>query len=274
MLKPQNWMRIPLLFLVSLISLKSFSQILIDKSLRDYSHIIVGYNNHKGNIQGTGFVIFYQNQFYLITNYHIFTAKCPDTGLKTEDAPDTNTSVVFYYVDKILSIYGMYEYPLFNKIHVSYYQTFSRNNSIMDLAVMPIILPENSYIPYFTTAQIDMSKKCSINASLDILGFPSYPKDKFGRTETINTKSIDRFPNPNLWLQFADTNKYGFSGAPVYLLTQNNQAKLVGVCTGSVSYGDDKERTGYGAYMRDVIEAIKTCKKRKLISNRGLKFNP
>lgn len=233
----------------------------------------MGNNKHKPVIQGTAFIVLYQDQFYLVTNFHIMTGLNPVTFEKIAADKGEHTSVVLFYRGDNKKQYGMWEYQLFDNKHNPKYETYPLEKGVEDVAIMSIVPPKDAQLMYFKLSDIETEKTCGEGENLSIIGFPAYTGEKFGVRKIVNTKTIYENSNWNHWLNFKDTNDFGMSGSPVYHVYPSGQNKLIGICTGSTKYNDNSSRTGYGIYMWYAIEAIKNSKKRKLRANLGAKFN-
>ena len=120
-------------------------------SLINYSYIINGKDNNRFQTSGTGSIMHYKNQFFLVTNYHVLTAKDANTNKVFKEFKDSNTavSIIFQPSDRrsnfIVNIYPLYEHGK------SKFGTFVFKNQIIDISVMPMLLRITKKMKQFTT---------------------------------------------------------------------------------------------------------------------------
>ena len=85
-------------------------------SLINYSYIINGKDDNKFQTSGTGSIIHYKDQYFLVTNFHVLTAKDANTNKVFKEFKDSNTavSIIFQPFDRksnfVVNIYPLYKH--------------------------------------------------------------------------------------------------------------------------------------------------------------------
>jgi Trypsin-like peptidase domain len=231
-----------------LIPIATFSQHLNKDSLINYSYIINGKSNTKFQISGTGSIVTYRNKHYLVTNFHVLTAKDANTNQKFPDVPDTNTSIsiIFQPIDRKSNFVVMI-YRLFDLHNRANFDTFMFQDNIIDISVMPVIIPDNAFKAFFSINDFDTSGSYAPDKNLMIFGYPlGNFKNNWQPTE-LDTKSISNCEKSAFIFDpfvFFDTQPIkGMSGSPIYMYDSSSHIKVLSIAAGSVVY--DKSNSCY-----------------------------
>jgi hypothetical protein len=233
--------RLIISFILLLIHLNLFSQMLKKENLVNYSYIINGKDDTGFLTVGTGSIIHYIDKYYLVTNFHVLTGKDANTNEKFHELRNTNNaiSIIFQPLDR-KSNFIVVVYPLFNSEGEPNFETFIFQNHIIDLSVMPIILPANASKFFFEIADINQSATYNENEHLMIFGFPhgqfknSWQPTEFPATAIKNPQFGASIFDPFVF--FDVTPIKGTSGSPIYFYDSNGEVKVISILSNEVDY--------------------------------------
>jgi hypothetical protein len=233
-----------------------------DDKLLNYSYMLSTYNDSSGNYisNATGFIVSYNQKYFLVTNYHVLTGK---NSLTFEFVPTvkelaSSVFVIFRPTDTGMLYYPM-KYPLYQPDKSKNFGTYSYSDKVhlLDLAVMQIEPPVGAKKYFMETKDIDTSTSVSEGTELICLGFPNgkfidtWKPTKIELRSVVNKDAIDE-ENPLLY--FNNTTASGMSGSPVYLKNNN---KVVSInFMGDTLATDLKGYSVYFKYAFDIIRMI------------------
>jgi hypothetical protein len=218
--------------------------------LNKYSYEIIGFFNDEPIAPATCFIVEYKAKYFLVTNYHVMTGINFSTGQKIEKLKSIFNSVVvmFRYTDHPRLTYTV-KYNIYHNLSTNFgYYINEKGGVAMDLAVMPITIPNDALLFTIKEKDIDSSgiKKDGIN--LSIVGFSNPVPENDYQPITTKTKSVVGNPSSNYGeLYYKDSSFPGTSGAPVYQ-SLNDNYKVVGINLGALNGGtvDKKPFLGIG----------------------------
>lgn len=227
-----------LLFIFYIISIYSFSQNLINDSLINYSYKIQGINritNQHVNA-GTGFIIKYNYNYFIVTNYHVLTGKDPLSRLKLSNLTDTCTSIIINFRNKVDTGFKKLVMNLFDSSGTKLFSLYhGHQDSLLDIAVLPIFsedFPPDIKEYFIDYNNIDSTTNYQPSKTIFIVGFPfGKMKNKWMPT-IIKCKSVREimdgfFVSPHF--SFDSSTIEGMSGSPIYLENDSGIISLVGV---------------------------------------------
>lgn len=251
----------------------------LDKdSLINYSYIINGKFDNKFQSSGTGSIVHYKDQYFLITNFHVLTAKDAKTNKVFKEFKDSNTavSIIFQPLDRkssfVVNIYPLYKHgkPTFG--------TFVFKNQIIDISVMPIVLPKKAAVFAFELNDIDTSERYLPNEKLIAYGFPkgefknSWQPTEFDANAVENYEKGETIYDP--FVLFDRTPIRGMSGSPVYFYNSENKLKVLSVQSNAVDYNPKAPNIkGSSIYYTLALEIIKQMSAQKIASIKGEEYS-
>jgi len=244
--------------------LQSGNPVMLNKdSLINYSYIINGKDNSTWLTSGTGSILRYHDKYYLITNYHVLTGKDYKDQKKFPELRDTNTSIsiIFQPLDRASNFVVMV-YPLFNSQGHENFETLKFQDQILDLAIMPIVVPDNAATFSFDSNDIDTTGSYAQNEKMTIMGFPNGQfKSSWQPTplEVLLIKNPQSGPNINDPFVFFDRPPVkGVSGSPGYILDRDGRPKVLAIVSNIV---DPRPETGKirgrSIYASNALQLIK-----------------
>jgi hypothetical protein len=211
------------------------SQELPIDSLKNYSYLATG-GNRIGPIDnnGTGFIIKYFESFYFVTNYHVLTGRDPFTNEKIPTLKDTNTAIYVIFRPKNgPKLYCPIKYDLYNSFGKRNFSISKTTDYYIDIAILPIVLPENALTYYLDISMLDTSFNSNSKFKIVITGFPNgkfkndwQPENYF--SEIIPLKLSDRNEfNPYFYSNSRTVG--GMSGSPIYDFKSPKRLKVCAI---------------------------------------------
>jgi len=253
-----------LIFILILSSCGSNSQHLKSDSLINYSYLISGGNNGQYFDNGSCFIINYKDKYYLVTNFHVLTAKSPTTNKKLPNIKDTNTvvAVIFRPIHDSL-IFNAFEYQLFGFDGSRNYSiSLLSNQDILDISVLPIVIPDQVIKHFIRIEDIDSTSRDSAGVSLDIVGFPNGAFINQWQPYEIRGHSVEDTILPpgtiNVNFYFDVPTIRGMSGSPIYSILPDGKSKLLGISQATKEHNDSTAAKASGIYIRYALDLIKS----------------
>jgi hypothetical protein len=253
------------------------AQNLTKDSLINYSYIINGKDDNKFQTSGTGSIVHYKDQYFLVTNFHVLTAKDANTNKVFKEFKDSNTaaSIIFQPLDRksnfVVNIYPLYEHGK------QTFGTFFFKNQIIDISVMPIILPKNAAVFAFELSNIDTTENYLPNEKLIAFGFPkgefknSWQPTEFDANAVENYEKGETIYDPFVF--FDKTPISGMSGSPVYFYNSENKLKVLSVQSNVVDYNPKSSTIkGRSIYYTLALEIIKQMSAQNTASVKGEEY--
>lgn len=237
--------------------------------LIDYSFIINGKSNNEFQTSGTGTIMKYKDKFYLITNFHVLTGKDYKTNEKFPHLKDTNSeiSIIFQNADR-KSKFIVIIYPLYNSKGDELFKTFMFQNQIIDISVMPIVVPEKVLKSFLEMSDLDTTWSYAPNKKLLIFGFPngkfknSWQPTKLNANTVSNTQVGEFIFDPYVF--FDEEPIGGMSGSPVYIFDADNKIKFLSVVSNIVD--DNPKIKGRSIYSLCALQLIRRMYEEKISS--------
>lgn len=232
--------KILMFFLFMLNNNSAFSQHIDMERLLHLSYIINGKSSLQWQSNGTGIIVRYNKAFFLVSNFHVLTAKDSNTKKIFPEFKEPNLSVAvpFLSIDGTKTI--VVEYPLYDSQYKENFTTFTFKDIIIDLCVMPIILPENIKGYWIEADLIESSNSYFPNQELIAYGFPNgkfidgWKPSKLILKAEKNPESGPNIFDPYLMLDVSP--EKGMSGSPVYVNSNDGNIKLLAVISNQVDY--------------------------------------
>lgn len=205
----------------------------------NYSYIINGKDSIKFQTSGTGSIMHFNDKYFLVTNYHVLTAKDVNTNNVFPDFKDSNiaVSIIFQPAERkskfIVNIYSLYD--VYGKPN---FATFKFQNQIIDIAVMPILVPRTAAIFAFELNDVDTTEHYLPQQQLIMFGFPNGQfKDSWQPTE-LDAYSIENYQKGEYiydpFVFFDSTPVSGMSGSPTYYYDSKKHLKVLSVVSNQV----------------------------------------
>jgi len=248
---------------------------LLFNELVNYSFIINGKSKTEFQTSGTGTILKYKDKFYLTTNFHVLTGKDYKTNEKFSQLKDTNIaiSIMFQNADKKSKFIPII-YPIYDSKGNKLFETFMFQNQMIDISVMPIVVPENVLKSFFEINDFDTSWKYAPNKMLFIFGFPhgkfmnSWQPSVLSANTVSNTQAGEFIYDPYVF--FDQQPIGGMSGAPVYILDSENKIKFLSVVSNIVD--DNPKIKGRSIYSLCALQLIKKMYEDKISSVIGEEY--
>lgn len=244
-------------------------------SLINYSFILNGKDDTQFLTSGTGSIIHFKTKYYLVTNFHVFSGKDALTNQKFPDQKDTNTaiSVIFQPKDR-KSKFVPIVYPIYSPNGTELFKKFIFQNTIIDIAVMPIVLPFNIAKFSFELTDLDTSFSYTDARKLMMFGFP-YGKFKniWQPTELDGNAVTNSQSGPFIYdpFVFIDTAPIpGMSGSPIYEYDSENKIKVLSVASNMTDFMPSMPRMkGRSIYIKYAMQLIREMYLAKAPSVKG-----
>lgn len=218
-----------------------FSQFLNRDTLVNYSYIVNGRDSAKFQTSGTGSIMHFNDKYFLVTNYHVLTAKDVNTNKVFPDFKDSNTavSIIFQPLDG-KSKFIVNIYPLYDVYGNPNFATFKFQNQIIDIAVMPILIPKTAAIFAFNLSDIDTTEHYLPKQQLIMFGFPKGQFKNSWQPTELNAYSIENYQKGKYiydpFVFFNATPISGMSGSPVYYYDSEKHLKVLSVASNQVDF--------------------------------------
>lgn len=248
------------LIIFTIITSPLYTQNLFSKDLKKYSYLLAAVKTgSKDSVLGTGFIISYKNQNYLVTNYHILSGRNAITSeiLNPNGFPPNELTIWFHSKkNKLIPA----NYLLIDNLKKAIYFTLQIDYPIyIDIAILPINLPNNVSAYIIKKENFDTSSHAWPDKELTMVGFPKGKYDKNNYPFVFTTKSlIPPYPNRIHPYVYYDLNiENGTSGSPVYFLDDNNKLKLIAINSIGLDRGSTPiNARGAAIYFKYVLMAI------------------
>jgi hypothetical protein len=231
-------------------------------SLINYSYIINGKHNSSWQTSGTGSILHYQEKYYLITNYHVITGKDYKTQEKFPELKDTNTSIsIIFQPRDQKSNFIVMVYSLFNSQGYENFETLKFQDQILDLSVLPIVLPDNVATFSLDSEDIDTTRGYNADEKMMIFGFPN-GEFKSAWQPTQLDVSLVKNPQagPNIYDPFVFFDRppiKGFSGSPGYILDKDGRLKVLAIVSNIVDPSPESGKIrGRSIYASNALQLI------------------
>jgi hypothetical protein len=239
--------------------------------LKNYPLMISSFADTLYTGSGTGFLVRYNGQFYLVSNFHVFTGLYPLDNTPVEKGKPGNTDIVVVFLPKEKGnlIYHPMKFKLYGDNGIKNYNIVGIDSvRKMDLAIMPIAVPEGVLLYYFDEKHIDGEKNYKDGLELSICGFSDGKFVDKTKPAIIETKSVNaNYNGENVFdwfVHYDKPTKPGTSGSPILYKTSSGAFKVIGVnatATGSKKDYDNPNIEGSGVLMHYVMELIKNVDK-------------
>jgi hypothetical protein len=252
------------------------AQNLSKDSLINYSYVINGKDHNKFQTSGTGSIVHYKHQYFLVTNFHVLTAKNANTNKVFKDYKDSNTafSIIFQPLNRKTN-FLVHIYPLY-KDDKPTFKTFMFQNTIVDISVIPIIPPTNAAVFAFELSDIDTSQQYLQNEKLIMYGFPkgkfinNWQPTEFKANAIENYEKGETIYDPFVF--FDETPVGGMSGSPVYFYSKN-QLKVLAVQSNAVDFNPKSPTVkGRAIYYNLALSLIKEMSSKNIPSVKGEEY--
>jgi hypothetical protein len=251
------------------------AQKLQSNELINYSFILNGNDNNEFLTSGTGSIVKYNERYYLVTNYHVLSGIDNRTKEKFPELKNTTNaiSVIFQPADK-RSPFIVMIYQLYQPNGEPNFETLTFQDQILDISVLPIVLPVNAAKYYFEVDNIDTSLIYKNNDKLRIVGFPKGQFLNGWQPSILEVNAVSNFERgPNIFDPFVFFDQApikGLSGSPVFKINPDGTIKVLSVVTNVVDppikeAPTIKGRSIYLAYAIDLISKIEKANKPPII---------
>jgi len=221
----------------------------------------------KGYIaNATGFVVRAKQGFYAVTYWHTFANRHPDTNEPLNSRGTPSDVGIWFPVNPTLNDWQKAYYPL--ELNGTQNWTAHPKAPQVDVAVLPIQLPEDSIVQPIPLLAMTNSKPLEVGSPVYIPGFP-LGLDSGTRLSGFNGHPICKtchiatelpYNHNSLPAALVDgTCNQGMSGAPVFVKDEERLVRY-GLCTGTIN--------GVGlsviAKVTTIVETLQTAKKRHI----------
>lgn len=246
------------------------------EKLIDYSFIINGKSSSEFQTVGTGSIMNYKGQYYLITNFHVIAGKDHQTNKKFPHLKDTNVAVAIIFQNKDRkSKFIPIVYPIYDSEENELFETFMFKDQLIDISVMPVVVPENALKSFFTISDFDTSWSYKSDEKIFIFGFPKGEFKNEWQPAELKANSVSNSQRgPSIYDPYVFFDKLpiaGMSGSPVYFYDSNNKIKFLSVVSNIVDNNPRiKGRSIYSLCALQLIERMFENKKPSVVGKQYL----
>ncbi len=226
---------------------------------KNYSYMLVTKNNkiHDSIIGvASGFITEYNQNFYLITAYHVLSGKNPDTKKLHRPEKGIPTSVyVKFRSAKDDTKFINVEYPLFFKDgRQRFAEIFiSKTGAIIDITVMKIQFPGSTDLKFFylKNSDLDISDFVENGTKITAVGFPygTFIDGWKPREMQCHVMKAEKSTPPIIGMYGDSVGHSGMSGCPIY-----KDNKVISVLSGEPN---DKTAKLTAIYVHCALKVIK-----------------
>lgn len=248
-------------------STQSISQNINDTNVINYSYKLQGYNKKINSLinTGTGFILNWGHEYFLITNFHVLTGKEAATNKKMDVLTDTCTDIIIWFQNDTGTGFKKLVAKLYDSVGNKLYSLYYTNkNQILDIAVVyisPADLPPIIKKHFITMTDIYFQEP---GGKTYVVGFPDGKMIDGWKPTIINSHSVEPVKDTSIkhLFLFEDTTYGGMSGCPVYIKQSINLNWLQLIAINAMNatfYSNprDSKRYGTAIYFRYVFEIIR-----------------
>jgi hypothetical protein len=153
-------------------------------------------------------------------------------------------------------------YPLFNSQGYENFETLRFQDQILDLSILPIVLPDNAATFSFNNDDIDMTGSYDADDKMMIFGFP---KGQFKSSWQPTQLDVSLVKNPQSGPNIYDPFVFfdippvkGVSGSPGYILDKNGRLKVLAIVSNIVDPAPETGKIrGRSIYASNALQLIK-----------------
>ena len=232
-----------------------------EDSLLNYSYMLTQMDNDSVIGSGTGEIIHYAEKYYLVTNFHVLTGRDAKTNSNFKDSRGTVSDIAMVFQPKDnKSAFVPMVYPIYNSEGEDNFQVLKFNNQLIDIAVMPIVLPDKAAHYFFEITDLDTSTSYDSTSRLIFLGFPNgefintWQPTKRETRGVINPQK-DHF-DPFVFIDSSPI--IGMSGGALYKSDSYGGYRFFGVISNKVDYTKEAPKMqGRAVQIKWTLELIR-----------------
>ena len=246
-----------------------FCQKLTEKNLKDYVYHLLIPEPLNGSFQGNGIIFHYENNYYLITAFHLLTGRVPETGQLLPHANGQRDSVIIKFKQEN-NFFVSYVFDIKDNKGTTFYKSFNRilpngEMGYYDIVILPLMGLKSSkkfQIKSFVLNDIDTNSFIG-DKKLLFMGYKNISSKKdslfkyYAHSKTSNSKDF----------VFSDqVGISGTSGGAVFIF--NNNIKLAGIISkessnDSNNYSIKSESVALFPFVSSFISYLKNQKPNK-----------